>query len=102
MQAFLRGTLRAALRLLFKSVIGRELPERFQRVFFERQVIRMRGVGNMLERSTEDDHRGEREADDEGQRHQHRKDLQNRHDYSRTADHDLHRAGCGKVCAVFR
>lgn len=35
MQAFLRGTLRAALRLLFKSVIGRELPERFQRVWME-------------------------------------------------------------------
>ena len=38
-----------------------EEPGRFQRVFFERQVIRMRGVGNMLERSTEDSHRGERE-----------------------------------------
>ncbi|HEX6588317.1 MAG TPA: LptF/LptG family permease, partial [Longimicrobiales bacterium] len=38
-----------------------EQPDRFQRVFFERQVIRMRGVGNMLERSTEESHRGERE-----------------------------------------
>lgn len=36
-------------------------PDRFQRVFFERQVIRMRGVGNMLERSAGETHRGERE-----------------------------------------
>ncbi|HUF13016.1 MAG TPA: LptF/LptG family permease, partial [Longimicrobiales bacterium] len=35
-------------------------PGRFQRVFFERQVIRMQGVGDMLERST-DTSRGERE-----------------------------------------
>ncbi|HEX6588717.1 MAG TPA: LptF/LptG family permease, partial [Longimicrobiales bacterium] len=37
-----------------------EQPDRFQRVFFERQDIRMRDVGNMLERSAES-HRGERE-----------------------------------------
>jgi len=37
------------------------VPERFQRVFFDRQIIRMRDVGNVLERSQGDQYRGERE-----------------------------------------
>lgn len=35
MQNFLRATLRTALRLLFKGVIGRDLPERFQRIWMQ-------------------------------------------------------------------
>lgn len=37
------------------------LPERFQRIFFNEQVIRMRNVGNVLQRSEGEGHRGERE-----------------------------------------
>lgn len=36
-------------------------PDRFQRVFFQQQVIRMQGVGNQLERSQDESFRGERE-----------------------------------------
>lgn len=37
------------------------LPERFQRVFFDEQVLRMRDVGNVLERSQSESHRSDRE-----------------------------------------
>ena len=36
-------------------------PENFQRVFFDQQVIRLRGVGNQLQRTTEEGFRGDRE-----------------------------------------
>ena len=36
-------------------------PESFQRVFFEQQLLEVEGIGNVLERSTQDEYRSDRE-----------------------------------------